>query len=108
MYRGTMGMMNCAPERCNAPKTASGIAKHKLLNATILSGPRATAISFFAAHTPIKKSAMPAAHIDVAVRDNSTNMTSMVGRMDSRVGAECEILIQNGAFERDAAAYLDF
>src|SRR5262249_32633757 len=83
MYRGTMGRMNCGPNRCNAPKTASGTAKHKLLKATILSRPRAATISFFPAHAPIKKSAMPARHIEVAVGDNSRNMARMVGCIDS-------------------------
>src|SRR5215510_9597341 len=68
MYRGTMGRMNCGPKRCNAPKTASGTAKDKLLRAKILSRPRTSAISFLAAHAPIRKSAMPAAHMDVDVR----------------------------------------
>ena len=42
MYEGTPSMMNLAPERCSAPKTAKGMAKHKLLRTTILSsaGPR--------------------------------------------------------------------
>src|SRR5260370_29777529 len=39
MYEGTLSMMNLAAERCSAPKTAKGMAKHKLLRATILSRP---------------------------------------------------------------------
>ena len=52
------------PERCSAPKTASGMAKHKWVRATILSMPRAWAISFFAANSPITSSARPAADIE--------------------------------------------
>jgi hypothetical protein len=55
MYFGTRSLTNPGPKRWSAPKTARGIAKYKLLKATILSRPRASAISFFAAHTPIKK-----------------------------------------------------
>ena len=36
-----MGMTRSTPARCSAPKTAKGMAKHKLLRATILSRPRA-------------------------------------------------------------------
>ncbi len=54
MYRGTRFMSSRGPKRCSAPKTASGMAKHKLLKATILSRPRAEAISLFAANTSIK------------------------------------------------------
>ena len=71
-------MMNCAPERCSAPKTAKGMAKHKLLKATIFSKPPARAISVFAAHSAIRKSRMPALHIETAVREISKNVTRMV------------------------------
>ena len=78
IYEGTMGMMDLASERCRAPKTAKGAAKHKLLKATILSRPRARAISVFAAHSAIRKSRMPALHIETAVREISKNAARMV------------------------------
>src|SRR5579863_8751888 len=82
MYDGTPSMMNFAPERCSAPNTASGIAKHKLLNATTLSRPRADATSLFAAHTPTSKSTTPAPHIETAVREISiNNVATMFGYM---------------------------
>src|SRR5258708_24948975 len=74
MYEGTPSMMNLAPERCSAPKTANGTAKHKLLKATIFSRPPARAISAFAAHSPTRKSRMPALHSETTVREISTNM----------------------------------
>src|SRR5580765_278971 len=77
-YEGTASMMNLAPERCSAPKTAKGIAKHKLLKATILSRPLAPAISLFAAHSATTKSRMPALHIATAVREISKNVARMV------------------------------
>src|ERR1700741_4035048 len=77
MYGGTLSMMNLAPERCSAPKTANGMAKHKLLTATIFSRPRARAISVFAAHSAIRKSRMPAVHIETAVREISKNVAGM-------------------------------
>src|SRR6266436_696351 len=78
IYEGTASMMNLAPERCSAPKTAKGMAKHKLLRATILSRPLAPAISLFAAHSATTKSRMPALHIETAVREISTNVARMV------------------------------
>src|SRR5882762_4045879 len=78
MYEGTPSMMNFAPERCSAPKTARGIAKHKLLNATILSRPPARTISVFVAHSATRKSRMPAVHIETAEREISENATRMV------------------------------
>src|SRR6266481_836695 len=78
MYEGTPSMMNLAPERCSAPKTAKGMAKHKLLRATILSRPRARAISLFAAHSATTKSRMPALHIETAVREIAKNVARMV------------------------------
>src|SRR6202008_3503497 len=78
MYEGTASMMNLAPDRCSAPKTANGMAKHKLLNATILSRPRARSTSALAAQTAIGKSTMPALHIEAAVRENSKNAARMV------------------------------
>src|ERR1700732_5384240 len=78
MYEGTTSMMNLAPERCSAPKTAKGIAKHKLLKATILSRPPARAISALAAHSATRKSTMPALHIATAVREISKNVARMV------------------------------
>src|SRR6266576_427611 len=68
IYEGTPGRTNSTPERCRAPKTARGMAKHKLLKATILSRPRARAISVFAAHSAIRKRRMPALHIETSVR----------------------------------------
>src|SRR5882757_2463304 len=81
MYEGTPSMMNFAPERCSAPKTANGMAKHKLLNATILSKPPAGARSVFAAHSATRKSRMPALHIETTVREISRNVARMVGCM---------------------------
>src|ERR1700746_673203 len=81
MYEGTMAMMNLAPERCSAPKTAKGMAKHKLAKTIILSSPPARAISDFAAHSAIRKSRMPALHIEIAVRENSKNIARMVVRI---------------------------
>src|ERR1700730_13632773 len=78
MYDGTASMMNLAPERCSAPNTAKGMAKHKLLKATILSRPPARAIAVFAAHSATRKSTMPALHIETAVPEISKNMARMV------------------------------
>src|SRR6266480_7361526 len=78
MYEGTLSMMNLAPERCSAPKTAKGMAKHKLLKTTILSRPPARAISALAAHSATRKSRMPALHIETTVRENSKNVARMV------------------------------
>src|ERR1022692_1247975 len=78
MYEGKPSMMDLAPDRCSAPKTANGMAKHKLLKTTIVSRPRAGAISVFAAHSPIGKSRMPAPHIETAVREVSRNVARMV------------------------------
>src|SRR5882762_2650588 len=78
IYEGTASMMNLAAERCSAPKTARGMAKHKLLKTTILSRPPVRTISFFAAHSAIRKSRMPALHIETAVREISRNMARMV------------------------------
>src|ERR1700690_2796822 len=78
MYEGTPSMMDLAPDRCSAPKTARGIAKHKLLKATILSRPRARATSVFAAHSAIRKNRMPAVHMENGVRWNSRNAARIV------------------------------
>src|SRR5712671_717020 len=78
MYEGTASMMNFAPERCSAPNTAKGTPKHKLLSATILSSPRAPAISLFAAHSATRKSTMPAPHIETAGGEISKNVARMV------------------------------
>src|SRR6266851_2881826 len=78
IYEGTLSMMNLAPERCSAPKTANGMAKHKLLKATILSRPPARAMSVFAAHSATRKSRMPALHAETTVREISKNMATMV------------------------------
>src|ERR1700723_4464786 len=77
MYEGTPSMMDLAPERCSAPKTAKGAAKHKLHKATILSKPRACAISAFAAHEAIRNSRMPAPHIQTAGREISRKAAGM-------------------------------
>src|SRR6201981_1632013 len=77
MYEGTLSMMNLAPERCSAPKTAKGMPKHKLLKTTILSRPRARAISVFAAHSAIRKRRIPALHIETTVRDIAKNAASI-------------------------------
>src|SRR5580698_6239082 len=76
-YEGTPIWMNCAAERCSAPKTARGSAKHKLLKTTTLSRPRACAMSVFTAHSAIRKSTMAVPDIDAGVRENS-NMARMV------------------------------
>src|SRR6266481_4827328 len=78
MYEGTASMMNFAAERCSAPKTAKGMAKHKLVKATILSRPLARAISLFAAHSATRNNRMPAPHIETAVREISKNVARMV------------------------------
>src|ERR1700722_16795849 len=77
MYEGTPSMMNLAPERCSAPKTAKGMAKHKLLRTTILSRPPARVISLLVAHSATRKSRMPAPHIEAAVLEISKNMARM-------------------------------
>src|SRR6266705_4765389 len=78
IYEGTLSMMNLAAERCKAPKTAKGMAKHKLLKATILSRPWARAISFLVDHRAIRKTTMPALHIESGVRDNIKNAAGRV------------------------------
>src|SRR5579864_6675923 len=78
IYEGTMGRTDPTSERCRAPKTAKGTAKHKLLKATILSRPRARAKSPLAAHRAIRKSRMPALHIETGVRENSKNAARMI------------------------------
>src|SRR5256885_13029703 len=78
MYEGTLSMMNFAPERCSAPKTAKGTAKHKLLKATILSRPPARAISVFAAHSATRKSRMPAPHIEADRKSTRLNSSHLV------------------------------
>src|ERR1700719_611113 len=78
MYDGTMSMRNFAPARCSAPKTAKGMAKHKLLKATIFPSPPARAISDLAAHRAIRKSKTPAPPIETAARESSKNVARMV------------------------------
>src|SRR5258706_8051772 len=77
IYEGTMGRTNSMAERCRAPKTAKGIAKHKLLKAAILSRPLACATSVLAAHKAIRKITMPALHIESGVREISKNAARM-------------------------------
>src|SRR5216684_2745595 len=81
MYEGTPSMMNLAPERCSAPNTAKGMAKHNLLKATILSRPPARAISAFAAHSATRKSRTPALHIETTLREISKNVARMIAYM---------------------------
>src|SRR5580658_4281941 len=81
IYEGTSGMMSPASERCSAPKTANGSAKHKLLKTTILSRPRACAMSVFTAHSAIRKTTRAAPHIEAGMRENSRNMARIVGCM---------------------------
>src|SRR5258708_447749 len=75
---GTISWMNFAAERCSAPKTANGSAKHRLPKTTTLSRPRACATSVFAANSAIRKNRRAAADIENAVRENSKNMARMV------------------------------
>src|SRR5580692_4638612 len=79
MYEGTSGMMSPASERCSAPKTANGSAKHKLLKTTILSRPRTCAMSLFTAHSAIRRTTMAAPPIEAGMRENSRNMARIVG-----------------------------
>src|SRR5215472_14698309 len=96
MYRGTRAIRDCASERCSAPKTASGMAKHKLLKAAILSRPRALAMSFLAAHRPIKKRAIPAEHMATA-----TGIWKNAARM-----AECiDLRVQSLGFYNETARF---
>src|SRR6266849_3338431 len=81
IYEGTSGRTNSTLERCRAPKTAKGMAKHKLLKATILPRPLAPAMSLFAAHSATRKSRMPALHIETAVREISKKAARMVACM---------------------------
>src|SRR5262245_53022996 len=81
MYRGTRAMRDCASERCSAPKTARGMAKHRLLKEAILSRPRALAMSSLAAHRPINRRAMPAEHMATA-----TGIWKNVARRAGRIG----------------------
>src|SRR5215470_7559727 len=71
--------MNAAADRCSAPKTASGTAKHKLLNATIWSRAGARARAVLAATNPITRAMRPAAHIETAVRENSRKVATITG-----------------------------
>src|SRR5205814_119859 len=85
MYEGTLSMMNLAPERCSAPKTAKGMAKHKLVTAMILSRPPARAISVFAAHSATRKSRT--AGLDLAIwprKPPPAPITWMTGMPDAR------------------------
>src|ERR1700730_15437054 len=85
LHDGTRGMTNCTEERCRAPKTAKGRAKHKLLNTTILSRPWARAISPLAAHNATRKSRTPAVHIETAVREYSKNAARVMECMSAFV-----------------------
>src|ERR1051326_966993 len=85
MYGGTRPIMALPSETWSAPKTASGTAKHKLVSAKIRSRPRARAISFFAANSPITNTARPATDIHRAGLENSTN-AARIGGMDLLLG----------------------
>src|SRR5579883_379885 len=82
IYDGTRASIDCGFERCSAPKTASGIAKHKGVKATILPMPRAWAIWFLAATVPIASSASPAADIDKAGLDKARKRARIVRCME--------------------------
>src|SRR6266404_3113708 len=86
MYFGTKATRAFAPKRCSAPNTASGAAKHRLLSVVILSRPRASANSFFAAHPPIKRTAIPATHMAITSGATWKNMARMVVYIDLRFG----------------------
>src|ERR1035438_6742230 len=81
-YDGTAASMDRWLERCSAPKTASGMAKHKGVRATILSMPRAWAMLFLAANSPITSRERPAADIDKAVPETARNAARIVGCID--------------------------
>src|SRR5579871_6579662 len=67
--------MPCAAEKCSAPKTPNGAAKHKLASATIFSRPRACAKALFTASIPITESTTPAEHVDTTVREISKKIS---------------------------------
>src|SRR6516225_12390192 len=79
MYDGTPIARDFAPDRCSAPNTARGMAKHRLLKATILSRPRARATSFFVAGSPRARITRPALHIKTAGRKNSKKRARRTG-----------------------------
>src|SRR5215813_13589875 len=79
MYNGTRPIMEFPREKCSAPKTANGMAKHKLVRATIRLRPRARAISLLAANRPITSSTRPAADIHKAGLESSKNAASIAG-----------------------------
>src|ERR1700691_5124916 len=81
--------MNCAAERCSAPKTAKGRAKHKLLNTATLSRPRAGAMSVFTDHSAIRKSRIAAPDIEAGVRANSNiaRMVKCIGKSRAKARA---------------------
>src|ERR1700757_4776432 len=79
IYGGTPFLMNAAADRCSAPKTANGMAKHRFPNATTLSRPLALDKSLLVAHKPINRSTIPAAVIETAVRENSKKRARMNG-----------------------------
>lgn len=78
IYEGTRGMIDFGSDRCSAPKTANGMAKHKWLKTTILFRPLARARSVFATHSAIRKSRMAALHIETTGREISRNVARMV------------------------------
>src|ERR1700758_5185385 len=82
MYDGTAVSKDCDAERCSAPKTANGMAKHKWVRATTLSTPRDRAISFLVANIPNPKSARPAADMDKTVPENVGNMARIGSCID--------------------------
>jgi hypothetical protein len=87
MYGGTAFCMDFPRERCSAPKTANGMAMHKLVSVTIFSMPLACAISFFEASMPMTSSAMQAVSIDKAGRENSRSAKRIVGMISQTAPA---------------------
>src|ERR1700752_259582 len=79
MYGGTRPIMEFPRAKCSAPKTANGMAKHKLVRATIRSRPRARAISLRAAHRPITSTARPAMDIRNGGPEKSMKAARIVG-----------------------------
>jgi hypothetical protein len=84
MYDGTRASKDWGLERCSAPKTANGMAKHKWLRAAILPIPNVRSMSFFAANSPIASTARPAADIDTAVPENARKTARILGCLPNR------------------------
>src|SRR5579885_2449923 len=86
--------MNCALKRCSALKTASGTAKHRLLSATTLSRPRASAMAFLTAHKPITNSAIPSAQAATTGGEAMRNDARSVCRM-GKLATLAPIVVRN-------------